>query len=112
MAMTMTEKILARAAGKESVAPGELIMAKLDFCFGNDVTAGVAIDEFEKAGFEHVFDPEKIALIPDHFTPNKDISPRGWSSRCASSPRSTGWCIGTTWAAWGWSTPSCPSKAL
>jgi 3-isopropylmalate/(R)-2-methylmalate dehydratase large subunit len=73
MAMTITEKILARAAGRESVAPGDLIMAKLDLCLGNDVTAPVAIDEFEKAGFEHVFDPEKIALIPDHFTPNKDI---------------------------------------
>jgi 3-isopropylmalate/(R)-2-methylmalate dehydratase large subunit len=77
MAMTMTEKILARAAGMESVEPGELIMAKLDFCFGNDVTAGVAIDEFEKAGFEHVFDSEKISLIPDHFTPNKDIKSAG-----------------------------------
>jgi 3-isopropylmalate/(R)-2-methylmalate dehydratase large subunit len=77
MAMTMTEKILARAAGKESVAPGDLIMAKLDLCLGNDVTAGVAIDEFEKAGFEHVFDPAKIALIPDHFTPNKDIKSAG-----------------------------------
>jgi len=77
MAMTMTEKILARAAGKERVAPGELIMAKLDFCFGNDVTAPVAIDEFEKAGFDHVFDPEKIALIPDHWTPNKDIKSAG-----------------------------------
>ena len=77
MAMTMTEKILARAAGKERVAPGELIMAKLDFCFGNDVTAPVAIDEFEKAGFDHVFDSEKIALIPDHWTPNKDIKSAG-----------------------------------
>ena len=73
MAMTMTEKILARAAGKESVVPGDLIMAQLDLCLGNDVTAGVAIDEFEKAGFEEVFDPARIALIPDHFTPNKDI---------------------------------------
>jgi 3-isopropylmalate/(R)-2-methylmalate dehydratase large subunit len=77
MAMTMTEKILARAAGKESVAPGDLIMAKLDLCLGNDVTAGVAIDEFEKAGFDHVFDPGKIVLIPDHFTPNKDIKSAG-----------------------------------
>lgn len=77
MAMTMTEKILARATGKESVVPGDLIMAKLDLCLGNDVTAGVAIDEFEKAGFDHVFDPEKIALIPDHFTPNKDIKSAG-----------------------------------
>ncbi len=77
MAMTMTEKILARAAGKESVVPGELIMAKLDFCFGNDVTSGVAIDEFEKAGFDRVFDLEKVAFIPDHFTPNKDIKSAG-----------------------------------
>ena len=77
MAMTMTEKILARAAGKEAVAPGDLIMAKLDLCLGNDVTSGVAIDEFEKAGFDHVFDPEKIVLIPDHFTPNKDIKSAG-----------------------------------
>ncbi len=77
MAMTMTEKILARAAGRESVAPGDLIMAKVDLCLGNDVTAPVAIDEFEKAGFERVFDPEKIVLIPDHFTPNKDIKSAG-----------------------------------
>ncbi len=77
MAMTMTEKILARAAGKDSVQPGDLIMAKLDLCLGNDVTSGVAIDEFEKAGFEQVFDPAKIALIPDHFTPNKDIKSAG-----------------------------------
>jgi 3-isopropylmalate/(R)-2-methylmalate dehydratase large subunit len=77
MAMTMTEKILARAAGKESVAPGDLVMAKLDLALGNDVTAGVAIDEFEKAGFDKVFDPEKIALIADHFTPNKDIKSAG-----------------------------------
>jgi 3-isopropylmalate/(R)-2-methylmalate dehydratase large subunit len=77
MGMTMTEKILARAAGKESVAPGDLIMAQLDLCLGNDVTTGVAIDEFEKAGFTEVFDPTKIALIPDHFTPNKDIKSAG-----------------------------------
>lgn len=73
MGMTITEKLLARAAGKESVAPGELIMARVDFCLGNDITAPVAIDEFEKAGFDSVFDPARIALIPDHFTPNKDI---------------------------------------
>jgi 3-isopropylmalate/(R)-2-methylmalate dehydratase large subunit len=71
--MTITEKILARAAGRDQVAPGDLIMAKLDLALGNDVTAPVAIDEFEKAGFERVWDPEKIALIADHFTPNKDI---------------------------------------
>jgi 3-isopropylmalate/(R)-2-methylmalate dehydratase large subunit len=77
MGMTITEKILARAAGKDAVAPGELIMAQVDFCLGNDITAPVAIDEFEKAGFDRVFDPERIALIPDHFTPNKDIKTAG-----------------------------------
>lgn len=73
MGMTITEKLLARAAGRESVTPGDLIMARVDFCLGNDITAPVAIDEFEKAGFTSVFDPSRIALIPDHFTPNKDI---------------------------------------
>ncbi|GAB4260990.1 MAG: 3-isopropylmalate dehydratase large subunit [Thermoleophilia bacterium] len=77
MAMTITEKILARAAGRDSVVPGELVMARVDFCLGNDITAPVAIDEFEKAGFERVFNPERIALIPDHFTPNKDIKTAG-----------------------------------
>jgi 3-isopropylmalate/(R)-2-methylmalate dehydratase large subunit len=52
-------------------------MAKVDLCLGNDITAPVAIDEFERAGFERVFDPEKIVLIPDHFTPNKDIKSAG-----------------------------------
>lgn len=73
MGMTITEKILARASGRDSVRPGELVMARVDFCLGNDITAPVAIDEFEKAGFDSVFDPSRVALIPDHFTPNKDI---------------------------------------
>ena len=73
MGMTITEKILARAAGQETVKPGDLIMARVDFCLGNDITAPVALDEFEKAGFDKVFDPSRIALIADHFTPNKDI---------------------------------------
>jgi len=90
MAMTMTEKILARAAGEESVAPGDLIMAKLDLCLGNDVTAGVAIDEFEKAGFDHVFDPERIALTADHFTPNKDIKSAGLVAQMRAFSRKHG----------------------
>ena len=73
MGMTITEKILARASGQETVKPGDLIMARVDFCLGNDITAPVALDEFEKAGFDKVFDPSRIALIADHFTPNKDI---------------------------------------
>lgn len=74
MGMTITEKILADHAGKKEVFPGELIMAKVDLCLANDVTAPIAIKEFEKTGFEKVFDNEKIALVPDHFTPNKDIN--------------------------------------
>ncbi len=69
----MTQKILAKAAGLESVKAGDLIMAKLNLVLGNDITAPVAIREFEKFGKESVFDKTKIALVPDHFTPNKDI---------------------------------------
>ncbi len=73
MAMTMTQKILADHAGLDSVEPGQLIQAKLDMVLGNDITSPVAITEFEKTGIEHVFDRTKIALVMDHFTPNKDI---------------------------------------
>ena len=73
MGMTITEKILASHAGKERVEPGELIKARLDMVLGNDITAPVAIKEFAKIGVSKVFDPTRIALVPDHFTPNKDI---------------------------------------
>ena len=73
MGMTLTQKILAAHAQKDTVAPGELIEARLDLVLGNDVTTPPAIRIFEKAGLSQVFDPEKIALVPDHFTPNKDI---------------------------------------
>ena len=73
MGMTMTQKILARAAGVKSCRAGELLMCRLDLVLGNDITAPVAINEFEKMGATKVFDPAKIALIPDHFVPNKDI---------------------------------------
>ncbi len=73
MGMTITEKILAAHAGKASVAPGELINCKLDVVLGNDITAPVAIKEFEKIGVPEVYDKEKVVLVPDHFTPNKDI---------------------------------------
>ena len=73
MGMTMTQKILAAHAGLESVKPGQLIMAKLDLVLGNDITTPVAIREFNKIGAGKVFDKEKIAIVPDHFTPNKDI---------------------------------------
>ena len=73
MAMTMTQKILAAHAGKREVHAGELVMAQLDLVLGNDITTPVAVGEFPKFGREKVFDKTKIALVPDHFTPNKDI---------------------------------------
>ncbi|HQQ40439.1 MAG TPA: 3-isopropylmalate dehydratase large subunit [Clostridia bacterium] len=73
MGMTITQKILASHAGQDLVTAGQLIRAKVDLVLGNDITSPVAIAEFEKAGIERVFDREKIALVMDHFTPNKDI---------------------------------------
>ena len=73
MGMTLTEKILARHAGRERVAPGELILAKVDLALGNDVTSPIAIQAFRSLKAGAVFDPERIALVPDHFAPNKDI---------------------------------------
>lgn len=73
MGMTMTQKILADHAGLDKVVPGQLIEAKLDMVLGNDVTAPVAINEMDKMKTDTVFDKEKIALVMDHFTPNKDI---------------------------------------
>ncbi len=74
MGMTITEKILCRHTDLTEVHPGMLINAKVDIALGNDVTAPLAIDEFRKAGGKQVFDRDKVVLIPDHFTPNKDIS--------------------------------------
>jgi 3-isopropylmalate/(R)-2-methylmalate dehydratase large subunit len=74
MGMTITEKILAAHAGRDKVEPGDLINAKVDLVLGNDITSPVAIREFKKIGVKKVFDQERIALVPDHFTPNKDIA--------------------------------------
>jgi len=74
MGMTITEKILAAHCGRDRVEPGEYIIANVDLCLGNDITAPIAIEQFEKAGFGKVFDRSRIALVPDHFTPNKDIT--------------------------------------
>ena len=71
--MTMTQKILARAAGLDQVQAGQLIEGKLDLVLGNDITTPVAIKEFEKAGLSTVFDKDKIAIVLDHSTPCKDI---------------------------------------
>ncbi|HCC35412.1 MAG TPA: 3-isopropylmalate dehydratase large subunit [Ruminococcaceae bacterium] len=73
MAMTMTQKILAAHAGLDEVKAGQLIEAGLDLTLGNDITAPVAIGEFEKSGKTGVFDKSRVTLVMDHFTPNKDI---------------------------------------
>ena len=73
MGMTMTQKILAAHAGLPEVKAGDLIEAKLDIVLGNDVTTPVAVDVFDKAGFQRVFDKDKIAIVLDHYTPCKDI---------------------------------------
>ena len=70
---TITEKILAVHAGKKRVQPGEILMCNVDIALGNDITAPLAIKEFRETGFEKVFDMKKVVLVPDHFTPNKDI---------------------------------------
>ena len=74
MSMTITEKILAKHAGLDEVVPGQLITAKVDLVLANDVTAPVAIQEFEKFGTDDVFDPKKVVFVLDHFVPNKDIA--------------------------------------
>ncbi|MBM4271520.1 MAG: 3-isopropylmalate dehydratase large subunit [Deltaproteobacteria bacterium] len=73
MGMTITEKILCKHTDLEEVHPGMLINAKVDIALGNDITAPIAINEFRKAGGTRVFDRDKVVLVPDHFTPNKDI---------------------------------------
>lgn len=73
MAMTMAEKILADHAGVRDVAPGQIVNAKVDVVLGNDVTAPIAIKALKDLGAEKVFDPSRVVLVPDHFTPNKDI---------------------------------------
>ncbi len=73
MGMTISQKILAAHCGREQIETGELVNCKLDVVLGNDITAPVAIAEFEKLGLEKVYDPGMIVLVPDHFTPNKDI---------------------------------------
>ena len=73
MPQTITEKILAAHAGRESVTPGQLVTAQIDMALANDITAPIAIELFEKSETPAVFDREKIALVPDHFVPNKDV---------------------------------------
>lgn len=82
MGMTMTQKILAAHAGLAEVKAGQLIMADLDLVLGNDVTSPVAINEFNKAGFTEIFDNQKVTMVMDHFTPNKDIKAAAQCKQC------------------------------
>ena len=82
MGMTMTQKILAAHAGLDRVEAGQLISAKLDLVLGNDITTPVAVNEFKKAGFDGVFDKDRIAIVLDHFVPNKDIKAAEQSKQC------------------------------
>jgi len=87
MKMTMSQKILAAHAGLDEVRAGQLIQAKLDLVLGNDITAPVAIREFYGAGFDSVFDNTKIAMVMDHFTPNKDIKAAENCKQCRDFAR-------------------------
>ncbi len=82
MGMTMTQKILAAHAGLPAVKAGQLINAKLDIVLGNDITTPVAVNEFTKNGFTEVFDKDRIAIVLDHFVPNKDIKAAEQSKQC------------------------------
>ena len=72
--MTLVEKILAAHSGRKSVRPGDFINVSVDLVLANDITAPIAIREFERIGVKRVFDPKKVVIVPDHFTPNKDIA--------------------------------------
>ena len=82
MAMTMTQKILAAHAGLREVSAGQLIQAKLNIVLGNDITTPVAVNEFKKAGFEGIYDKDKVVIVLDHFVPNKDIKAAEQSKTC------------------------------
>ena len=87
MSMTMTQKILAAHAGLPEVRAGQLIQAKLDVVLGNDITSPVAINEFEKAGFQSVFDKSRVVMVMDHFAPNKDIKAATQCKQCRTFAR-------------------------
>ena len=87
MGMTMTQKILAAHAGLDKVEAGQLITARLDLVLANDITGPVSIDEFDKAGFGKVFDKSRIALVMDHFVPNKDIKSAEQCKKCRTFAR-------------------------
>ena len=88
--MTMAEKILAAHAGLEEVRPGQLVECELDLVLANDITAPIAIREFENLGATRVFDPERVCLVPDHYAPNKDIKSAEQAKRMRDFAREQG----------------------
>lgn len=90
MGMTMTQKILAYHAGLSQVEAGQLIEAKVDLTLANDITGPLAINEMQKAGFDKVFDKDKICLVMDHFVPNKDIKSAEQCKTCRDFSRTQG----------------------
>ena len=90
MGMTMTQKILAKHAGLPEVHAGQLIQAKLDLVLGNDITTPVAINEFEAAGFDSIFDKDKVVMVMDHFVPNKDIKSATQCKQCRTFAKKFG----------------------
>jgi len=72
--LTLAEKILAAHADEREVSPGEFVNVRVDLILANDITAPIAIKEFQKIGVGRVFDPQKVVMVPDHFVPNKDIA--------------------------------------
>ena len=111
MSMTMTQKILAHHAGLSEVRPGQLIRAKLDMVLGNDITSPVAINEFEKAGFDQVFDKSRVVMIMDHFAPTRTSRPPPSASSAGPLPAASIWRTTTTWEEWGLSTLWCRKRA-
>ena len=90
MGMTMTQKILAKHADLPEVHAGQLIQAKLDLVLGNDITTPVAINEFEAAGFDSIFDKDKVVMVMDHFVPNKDIKSATQCKQCRTFAKKFG----------------------
>ena len=109
MGMTMTEKILAKHAHRDSVSAGDLLVSQVDLVLANDITGPPAINEFEKIG-KPVFDKDKIALVPDHFSPCKD-NPLLCASKCVTSLASITLPTTLRLVKWVSSMLCCPIKA-
>ena len=86
MAMTMTQKILAKHAGLDKVEAGQLVLVNVDRVLGNDITSPVAIKEFDRIGAKDVFDKDKVTMVMDHFAPNKDIQAAVQCKTCRDFP--------------------------